>query len=332
MQEIGPSTIDRPLGDSTVFTYYPPGNIIPRSGVRGKGGVADHTVYSRIRFPLADAPAFANSLRFMKWSDCEANTGDALPGTIGAYRCGEGGQPPLRSEAANYSYPWRDNFCESRSFSVGQCPGGRGHQGQDVRPAFCKQRGPGAHCQPGVHDLVAVRDGALLRAPKQESLYLVVNAPSEHIRFRYLHMSPQQLDAAAVLSGRLVREGDVMGKVGNFYRRDAGTFSHLHFDIQVPTKYGWVFVNPYMTLVAAYERLIGGRGQEIRDEIGPDIPSASLPAPARAALPVATAPIADPSAAAGQQIILRSMARGSLPTRPRMWHIRRGPPAGNEEH
>jgi hypothetical protein len=33
----------------------------------------------------------------------------------------------------------------------------------------------------------------------------------------------------------------------------------------VPTKVGWVFVNPYMTLVAAYERLIGERGSELAD-------------------------------------------------------------------
>src|SRR5262249_51013899 len=38
----------------------------------------------------------------------------------------------------------------------------------------------------------------------------------------------------------------------------------LHFDMQVPTRLGWVFVNPYMTLVAAYERLIGARGTEIK--------------------------------------------------------------------
>jgi hypothetical protein len=71
----GASAIDRPQTDSTVFTYYPPGNIIPRTGFKGKGGVADHTVYSKIRFPLADAPAFANSQSFAKWSDCEAHNG-----------------------------------------------------------------------------------------------------------------------------------------------------------------------------------------------------------------------------------------------------------------
>jgi hypothetical protein len=43
-------------------------------------------------------------------------------------------------------------------------------------------------------------------------------------------------------------------------RRKRATSDHLHFDLQVPTKYGWVFVNPYMTLVAAYKRLIQGAG------------------------------------------------------------------------
>ena len=30
------------------------------------------------------------------------------------------------------------------------------------------------------------------------------------------------------------------------------------------TKIGWVWVNPYMTLVLAYERMIGARGTEIK--------------------------------------------------------------------
>jgi hypothetical protein len=47
--------------------------------------------------------------------------------------------------------------------------------------------------------------------------------------------------------------------------KEAGTSYHVHFDVQVPTKVGWVFVNPYMTLVAAYERLIGERGSELAD-------------------------------------------------------------------
>ena len=34
-------------------------------------------------------------------------------------------------------HTWRDNFCERRGFRIGQCPGGIGHQGQDIRPPPC---------------------------------------------------------------------------------------------------------------------------------------------------------------------------------------------------
>jgi hypothetical protein len=286
-EAIGINTIDRPSGPSTVFTYHSPGNILPGTGFKGKGGVADYTVYSRIRFPLADAPAFANSQSFMNWGNCYA-TGRSSAGSlggVGAYRCRVSGQTLIWDESAadNYSYPWRDNFCETRYFFVGQCPSGLGHQGQDIRPASCRQRVQGANrCEPYQHDVVAVRDGAVLRAPGQEALYIVVNAPNERMRFRYLHMLPKQMDADGMVSGRLVHEGDVLGKAGNFFRHERATTYHLHFDVQVPTKYGWVFVNPYMTLVAAYERLIHGRGREIEREIGPegreDVPTGSIPA------------------------------------------------------
>jgi hypothetical protein len=62
-----------------------------------------------------------------------------------------------------------------------------------------------------------------------------------------------------------VHEGEIIGEVSNFSMKEAGTSYHVHFDVQVPTKYGWVFVNPYMTLVTAYERLIGERGTEFAD-------------------------------------------------------------------
>jgi len=279
-EAIAADTIDRPAASSTVFTYHRPGNLLPGTGFRRRSGVADYTVYSKIRFPIANAPAFANSQSFMNWGNCEATgrNGAGMRGRVAAYRCRVNSQRTLildESAADNFSYPWRDNFCEHRFFFVGQCPGGLGHQGQDIRPATCKQRIEGANrCEPYQHDVVAVRDGAVLRAPRQETLYIVVNAQNERIRFRYLHMQPKQFDADGLVSGRLVHEGEVIGKVGNFFKRERGTTYHLHFDVQVPTKYGWVFVNPYMTLVAAYERLIRGRGQEISD----DAPAASIPA------------------------------------------------------
>jgi peptidase M23-like protein len=293
-------TIDRPAATSTVFTYHRPGNLLPGTGFKRKSGVADYTVYSKIRFPIADAPAFANSQSFMNWGNCEATgrNGAGMRGRVAAYRCRVNNQRTLISDesaADNFSYPWRDNFCEHRFFFVGQCPGGLGHQGQDIRPATCKQRIQGANrCEPYQHDVVAVRDGAVLRAPRQETLYIVVNAPNERIRFRYLHMQPKQFDADGMVSGRLVREGEVIGKVGNYFKHERGTTYHLHFDVQVPTKYGWVFVNPYMTLVAAYERLIRGRGQEISDEV----PTVSLPLPPRpdgAGMPEAPELVAKPT-------------------------------------
>jgi hypothetical protein len=45
-----------------------------------------------------------------------------------------------------------------------------------------------------------------------------------------------------------------------------GTTTHLHFDVQVFTRDGWIWVNPYVTLISAYERLISGRGHEISAE------------------------------------------------------------------
>jgi hypothetical protein len=225
----------RPADALPTFTYYGPGQLIPGTGYRGNNGRADYTVYSNIRFPLAEAPAFANTQYYYH----------RVAGSLRAY-------------------PWRDNFCESRSFAVTQCPGGFGHQGQDIAQADCNAGSLGADgCTPHHNDVVAVHDGVISRAPGQEAVYLFVNTDNEHMRFRYLHMRPKLLDADQVVSGRRVKSGDLLGQVGNYSQHENGTSFHLHFDAQVPTRAGWVFVNPYMTLVASYERLVGGRGSEV---------------------------------------------------------------------
>lgn len=234
-----PPLVVRPPLPSPTFTYYGPGKIFPGSGFRGASGRADYTVYAPIRFPLEEAPAYANSQ---------------------IYRA----RPGKGRDTSDYAYPWRDNFCERRGFAVGQCPGGIGHQGQDLRPAPCRQPLGNDRCDPA-HNLVAVRSGAIMRSPKQEAVYIVVNNANEHIRFRYLHMEPRKMDEENLLSWRDVREGEVIGQVSTYSKKENGTTYHLHFDIQVPTKYGWVFVNPYMTLVVAYEQLVGGRGTELFD-------------------------------------------------------------------
>jgi hypothetical protein len=236
---------ERPIASAPDFTYLPPGDIIPGSGYRKQGGRTDLTAYSQIRFPLEKAPAFVNSQSFR----------NRKPGKS---------MDALADE--NSGYPWRDNFCEARSFGVGQCAGGFGHQGQDVRSA-CSLRSEGAaRCDPRQQAVVAVREGVLIRSSKQQAATLQINTRSEHMRFRYMHMNPADMDSDGVLSGRRVDEGEKIGVVSNYLDHPNGTTRHLHFDVQVFTRDGWLWVNPYVTLISAYERLIRGRGLEIGPE------------------------------------------------------------------
>jgi len=273
--QTAPPAIARPDQMSFDFTYHPPGDLLPGTGMQGHGGRADATVYAAIRFPMARAPAYINSQSFMNWGNCDL-TGLVRLGGRGkdaAYHCRVNELRLFNDETRNYTYPWRDNFCEHRHYQVPQCLGGLGHQGEDIRPSSCKLRNEEAgRCEPYQDDVVAVRDGMVLRTAGAEALYLVVDAPSEHIRFRYLHMNPHMLDLAGMVSGRALQEGDVLGTVGDYGAREGGTSYHLHFNVQVPTRQGWLFVNPYMTLVAAYERLIGARGAIVNDS-----PTASAP-------------------------------------------------------
>ena len=273
--------LDRPEPVAPDFNYFSPGFLIPGTGLKKDlGGRPDYTVYARLRFPLRQAPDFANSQSFNNWGDCDftGRSRGSLRGKRSPYSCRVNGRPLVFDESTNYAYPWRDNFCEHRNFFVGQCPGGEGHQGQDIRPSSCTLFNDGAdRCQPYQHEVVAAHDGIILRARRQEAFYLFINTSNTHMRVRYMHMNPNQLDADGIISGKLVHAGEVIGKVGNYNNRERGTTYHLHFDMQVPTKLGWVFVNPYMTLVAAYEHLIGVRGTEIKD--GDPIPASTPVAP-----------------------------------------------------
>jgi murein DD-endopeptidase MepM/ murein hydrolase activator NlpD len=264
---VEPPVVVRPPTMSATFSYFGPGRIYSGSGFHSAGGRVDYTVFAPIRFPLADSPAYANSQIYRDRARAKLSVREA-------------------AASPDYAYPWRDNFCERRGFPVGQCFAGIGHQGQDIRPAPCPAPLGNDRCDPA-HNVVAARDGAIMRSPKQEAVYVVINIANEHVRFRYLHMEPRRMDEDNLLSGRDVREGEVIGQVSNFSRKENGTSYHLHFDVQVPTRTGWVFVNPYMTLVTAYERLIGGRGVEIVDvpqaAQATEIDSGNTPQPASAA-------------------------------------------------
>ncbi|NWG24559.1 MAG: M23 family metallopeptidase [Pseudorhodoplanes sp.] len=278
--ETADQALERPKEESPDFAFHAPGEILPRTGVKGQGGVPDYTVYARIRFPMEETPAYVNSQAFMHWGNCNMTGRVGARGRKGAsYRCRVNSKPLIFDESAqeNYSYPWRDNFCEHRSFYVGQCPAGFGHQGQDIRPAECKLRKPDSdRCQPYGQAIVAARSGMILRPDKQDGLVLVTNAADGLLRFRYIHMNPRKLDADSMTNGRMVREGEIVGQVGNYSRYEGATTVHLHFEMMVPTRDGFVRVNPYATLIASYEQLIGARGKQIE-------PPATEAAPAIAA-------------------------------------------------
>jgi hypothetical protein len=74
------------------------------------------------------------------------------------------------------------------------------------------------------------------------------------------------MDADGLLNGRIVDEAEKIGVVSNYLDHPNGTSRHLHFDVQVFTRDGWLWVNPYVTLVSAYERLIRRRGREVGPE------------------------------------------------------------------
>ena len=283
--------LTQPEQKSPDFTYYGPGDLILNSGWRKMPGRADYRVYADMRYPIADAPAYVISQSFMPWGDCYRTGHVGRRGRKGSpYRCKVNDIPLVFDESAsvNFNYPWRDNFCEWRDFHVGQCPGGYGHQGQDMRPANCVIKNQGAdRCEPYRHTVAATRDGLIWRTPGNLAAYIVVNTADDLVRFRYMHMNPNFMDEEELVSGRQVSRGEIIGKVATWGDFERGTSYHLHFNIQVFTKVGWVWVNPYMSLVLAYERMIGARGTEIKpgdpEPVIPDKPPVIIDIPPAAA-------------------------------------------------
>ena len=204
-------------GAQPPFTHLPPGDLAPGSGQ----GRLDKTNYAPgMRFPLEASPAFANS---QVWN----------PGG----QHGKGSQ----CSASNYSYPWRDNYCETRSWPISLCPAGQGHQGQDIRAASCTSN---------THWAVAAADGKVTNIGNY-SLYVL--ASDGTTRFDYLHMS-----SIGVSVGETVKAGTRLGKVSNMFNGTPTTI-HLHFNIrQNLADQGWTYVPPYIALIDAYQRLLAG--------------------------------------------------------------------------
>ncbi|MEJ7807817.1 MAG: M23 family metallopeptidase [Telluria sp.] len=202
-------------------SYNAPGVLEKNSG---KGLVDKNVYYPHILFPLENAPAYLNSQVYR-------------PG--GNKSIVAGGQ----CDSVNYTYPWVDNFCESRGWDMPMCPGGTGHQGQDIRPASCKKN---------LHWAVAVEDGIVSHIGS----YSVTLQARSGTLYRYLHLGMKGLRVKLLDD---VKQGDKIGQVSSDFG-DASTTIHLHFDIKDAVKgnkgKGMVYMPPYMSLQASYKRLL----------------------------------------------------------------------------
>ncbi len=210
-----------------VFSYLDVGDLLPESGP----GFIDQTVYRpEIAFPT-EASVYLNSQVYR------------YGGYYGSVNGMEGGQ----CEPDNYSYPWQDTFCEKRSRDQELCPGG-GHEGLDIRPASCVKN---------EHWAVATEDARVVDVRR----HWVTLQSADGTLYNYLHLNMAALE---VVEGDLISKGDRIGLISNdFYKSDGtsvATTIHLHFEMyenyvaDEESDPLFTKVNPYMTLVSAYDR------------------------------------------------------------------------------
>lgn len=211
-----------PVPEKVTWPHAEPGVLVPGSG----SGNTEPTIWApSMRFPMKAGPAYANS---QVWG-------------VGGFKGPPGGQ----CAAANYSYPWHDNFCETRGWDNGFCPSSKGHQGQDIRAATCAD---------SVHEVVAAESGIVTSIG---SYAVFIKGTSGRI-YRYLHMDMPHV-RTILARDQAVTRGQVIGKVSDDFGGSATT-RHLHFEIKAPvTRNGataFEFVPTYTSLEDSYDRLL----------------------------------------------------------------------------
>ncbi len=232
------------------FSYFAPGALITGTG-QGQSAQIVHA--PDLVFPIKTAPAYLQSMVF--------NYGG---GPVGGDQC----------DARNFAYPWRDNFCETRSANRGSplCPVNKIHQGQDIRvgtPDECKLERKAKAADRERYEAVAVADGVISNVGTYS-----ITLRGEGVQYKYMHLNMTKLK---VTTGQTVKAGDLLGYVSNDFG-GTPTVLHLHFEIvQNTAEHGWAHVPPYLSLVEAYERREAGPGTRV--EPG-DVSIASAPPPA----------------------------------------------------
>lgn len=224
------------------FQYYPPGVLMPGSGI----GAPDDTVYAPdMIFPIKSAPAFPQS---QVWR---------FGGGIG------GGD---QCDPRNFEAPWQDNFCETRSRTRNTplCPTNKVHQGQDIRigtAADCNALRGLPAAQRTLHEVVAVEDGIVQYIG---GYYIQLKGTQSGNIYNYIHMN---MAALQVSLNETVTAGQKLGYASNDFGGTPTTF-HLHFEIKAPIEgEGITHVPPYMSLVRAYERREAGRGEMLESDL-----------------------------------------------------------------
>ena len=169
----------------------------------------------------------------------------------GGFHGPDNGMDGGQCHAENYGYPWQDTFCEKRSRDQDLCPGG-GHEGLDIRPATCTK---------DTHVAVAVEDARVVDVRR----HWVTLQTDDGTLYNYLHLN---MGALNVGLGDSVSKGDPIGVISNdFFKSDGtsvATTIHLHFEMYEnyisdgDTEPMFTKVNPYYTLVDAYDRKLRG--------------------------------------------------------------------------
>jgi hypothetical protein len=246
-----PDVVDDPEPPAPIepaFSFYGPGALLPGTGE----GSENETIFAPdMVFPIKDSPAYLQSMVFTFGG-----------GMVGGDQC----------DPRNFDYPWRDNFCETRTSNRNSayCPMNKIHQGQDIRvgtPESCRSERSTSAADRTAHEVVAVEDGVISNVGSYS-----VNLRSGGRIYKYLHLNMKKL---SVSIGDTVQAGDTIGYVSNDFG-GTPTVLHLHFEItQNNGNGGWDYVPPYTSLVAAYERRENGPGELIDDG---DVAIASVPA------------------------------------------------------
>jgi murein DD-endopeptidase MepM/ murein hydrolase activator NlpD len=236
-----PATPVEPAPVTPSFYFFRAGNLAPASGT---GSLEMSVLVPDMMFPIKSAPAVAQTQ---------------------VYRWGGGIKGGDQCDTRNFTAPWRDNYCESRSTTnkTPWCDKTGVHLGQDIRvgtPDGCKAERAAKAADRTRYEVVAVEDGYISNVG---SYSVTLHADSGGRIYRYLHLNMAKLKVA---TNQTVKKGDVIGYVSNDFGGTPTTL-HLHFEIKLNTaSNGWQYAPPYSSLLEAYKRRENNPGAQVADD------------------------------------------------------------------